>query len=407
MSNTPFRILMVLDHAYPPDVRVENEARSLVEAGFDVSLLALAPDDRPDVENHQGTTVYRAKLPKKVRNVMRGLVSTVPAMDFYLAWRIQQRYTQQPFDAIHAHDLYLVGTALRAGRKLGLPVVADLHENWVEGIKHYAWSSRYPGKLVVNIPRWERTERRWIHAADQLVVVIEEAADRYAEMGVPRERITVVPNTIKLETFRGFEMEEGLVEDLRSPLTLVYTGGIDAHRGLETVVDAMPAILREEPSALLVIVGDGRTREELVARATGLGLGGRVRFEGWQPQARLKSYIAAADICLVPHLKTVHTDATIPHKLFHYMFMSRPVIVTNCRPLERIVTVEQSGLVVPSGDAASLAAAALRLGADPEGCAAMGERGRRAVLERYHWEATAAGLVDLYRDLAHSAFQSS
>ncbi len=399
MSKAPFHILMVLDHAYPPDVRVENEARSLIEAGFAVSLLALAPDDRPEVGDHEGTTVYRDKLPKKLRNVMRGLVSTLPAMDLYLDRRIRQLHARHPFDAVHAHDLYLVGAALRAGRKLGVPVVADLHENWVEGLKHYAWSSRYPGRLAVSIPRWERTERRWVHAADRLVSIIEEQAARYAAMGVPRERIVVTPNTIRMEMFQGVELDEALIERHRSPLTLVYTGGIDAHRGLDTAIDAMPLILRGEPAARLVVVGDGRIRPELEARAAALGLGDAARFEGWQPQPRLKSYIAAADLCLVPHHKTVNTDAGIPHKLFHYMFMSRPVLVTNCRPLERIVEAERAGLVFPSGDAGALAAAALRLAADPAGREAMGERGHQAVLERYHWEATVQGLIEMYGEL--------
>ena len=390
---------MVLDHPYPPDVRVENEARSLVEAGFEVSLLALAPDDRPALDEHEGTTVYRAIVPTKMRNVMRGLVSTLPLMDLYLARQIRGVYEQHPFGALHMHDLYLVGAGLRAGRRLGVPVVADLHENWVEALQHYAWSNRYPGKLVVNIPRWERTERRWVRAADRLVVVIEEAAARYAAMGVPRDRITVVPNTVHLGAFRGFEIEEALVDRLRSRLTLVYTGGIDAHRGLETVVDAMPAILRTEPKARLVIVGDGRTKPELEERAVALGLGERVSFEGWQPQARLKSYIAAADVCLVPHLKTVHTDATIPHKLFHYMFMRKPVVVTNCRPLERIVEDAAAGLVYSSGDAEALTEAVLHLHRNPQACAEMGERGHRAVVEQYHWDATVRGLVAMYDNL--------
>ncbi len=401
------RILMVLDHPYPPDVRVENEARSLVEAGYDVSLLALAPDDRPGVDTHGGATVHRAKVPAKMRNVMRGLVSTVPLMDLYLAREIERLHARHPFDFLHVHDLYLVGAGLRAGRRLGVPVVADLHENWVEALKHYAWSNRYPGKLVVNIPRWERTERRWVRAADRLVVVIEEAADRYAAMGIPRERIAVVPNTVNLDVFRGFELDGGLIERFRSSLTLVYTGGIDAHRGLETVVDAMPAILQAEPAARLVVVGDGRTRPDLEARADALGLGDRVAFEGWQPQARLKSYIAAADVCLIPHLKTVHTDATIPHKLFHYMFMRKPVVTTDCRPLERIVTEEQVGRVVPSGDVAAFAEAVLALSADPEGRRAMGERGHAAVLARYHWDATVTDLLRLYDELSRSAARPS
>ena len=398
-ADTPFRILMVLDHAFPPDVRVENEAVSLIEAGFEVGLLAIGPDERPEREIYRGIRLFRDRLSEQVRNKLRGLAGTMPLLSWYLNRRVQQIYQEFPFDALHIHDLYLFGGGLRAGRKLGVPVVGDLHENWVEALKHYAWSTRFPGKLMVSIPRWERVERRWVNAVDRVIVVIEEARERNLELGVDPEKLIVVPNTIKRAEFESYPVEPELVEAIRSDLTITYTGGFDVHRGLVSVLDAMPLVLKQVPGARLVLVGDGRIRGELEAQATRLGIAEQVRFEGWQPQARLKSYILGSDVCLVPHLKTVHTDATIPHKLFHYMYLERPVVVSNCRPLERIVHEVNAGLVYPAGEAAPLAQAILTLATDPDLAQSMAQRGRAAVLERYHWEATAQDLVQMYEGL--------
>lgn len=395
-------VLMVIDHPFPPDLRVENEVQSLTEAGIEVTVLAIAPDERPQRDVHLGARIVRDRLPKKLRNVMRGLVSTVPLMDRYVARRARALHAERPFDAIHAHDLYLVGGALRAGRGLGVPVVADLHENWVEALRHYAWSNRFPARLVVSLPRWEGTERRWVEAADRLVVVIEEAAERYAAMGIPPERITVLPNYVRLDAFEEDPIDEALVARLRSPFTLVYTGGIDVHRGLETAVRAMPAVLREVPGARLVIVGDGRTKPDLEVLASQEGVAEAVQFEGWQPQPLIRSYTAAADVCLIPHLRTVHTDATIPHKLFHAMATERAVAASDCRPLKRIVGETGAGVVFEAGNAGALAEAVLRLYRDPEARRAMGARGRAAVLARYHWDAVAPRLVELYRTLPGS-----
>ena len=395
----PRRILMVLDHPFPPDVRVENEARTLIEAGFEVALLSIAPDVRPERDVHHGIHLFRDRLPKELRNKLRGLAGTLPLYTWYLARRIRRVHSRWPFDALHLHDLYLFGGGLRAGRRLGVPVVGDLHENWVEALRHYAWSSRAPGKYVVSIPRWERLEKRWVNAVDRLVVVIEEAAARNRALGVPEKKITVVPNTIQLAEFDRYEEDAALIERVRSPLTITYTGGFDVHRGLTSVLEAMPRVLNVCPEARLVLVGDGRIRADLEAEAGRLGIADSVRFEGWQPQEKLKSYIAASDLCLVPHLKTVHTDATIPHKLFHYMYLARPVIASNCRPLERIVEETEAGVVYEAGNAEALAEAVLHLSAQPDVRRAMGERGRRAVLERYNWDATARGLVELYRGL--------
>lgn len=391
---------MVLDHPFPPDARVENEAVSLVEAGFEVTVLSVGPDERPATETYRGIRVVRHRISEGWRNKMRGLAGTVPLLRAFLKRVLVRQHAARPFDALHMHDLYLFGGGLAAGTVLKVPVVGDLHENWVEALKNYRWSTTFPGNLVVSIPRWERIEHRWVNAVDRLVVVIEEAAERNEALGVPPERITVVPNTINRAAFDGFEEDVELMERVRSPLTITYTGGIDDHRGLHAVIDAFPAVRDVHPEARLVIVGEGRIRPELEQRAAALGLGACVWFEGWQPQRRLKSYILASDLCLVPHLKTAHTDATIPHKLFHYMYLERPVAVSNCRPLERIVRETGAGAVFEAGRADVLAETLLALAADPEEARAMGVRGRRAVLDRYHWEATVQDLIAMYRELA-------
>ena len=395
------RVLMVLDHPYPPDIRVENEARTLVEAGHEVTLLQISPDDRPEVDDHEGTRIVRRRIPRRAVNWLRGFAGVTPLMDLYLDREIRKEFAARPFDAIHVHDLYLVGGGLRAGRRLNVPVVADLHENWVEALQHYAWSTRPPGRWVVRIPKWEAVERRWVRAADHLVVPIEEARDRYLSLGVARDRVHVVPNTVELESFDAYPIRPDIVSRTEGPLTLVYTGFIDAHRGVQTVVEAMPTVLARHPEARLVIVGSGSTVHELETQVEQLGLGSRVAFEGYVPQDHIKSYLAGASIALVPHLKTPHTDNTIPHKLFHAMRVGTPVLVSDCAPLKRIVEAERCGEVFASGDPADFARAVGAL-ADPATRERLGARGREAVQARYNWDATVEPLRALYRQLAAS-----
>ena len=390
---------MVLDHPFPPDPRVENEARSLVEAGFGVTILSIAPDTRPKSEKlPSGIEVVRFRLPKEVRNKLRGLSGTLPFLEWLLKWLIPRIHQQRPFDVLHLHDLYLFGGGLKAARKLGIPAVGDLHENWVQALSGYAWSTRFPGKLFVSIPRWKKLERRWLHALDKIVVVVEDAEQRVAALGIEKEKITVVPNTIYLRDFEEYPVDHALADSIRSACTLVYTGGIDLHRGLDTVIRAMP-ILKQTGETRLVIVGDGRTRGDLEELAGKLGVTDCIEFTGWLPQTKLKSYMAGADICLVPHRKSEHTDATLPHKLFHYMFMKRPVLVTNCEPLVRIVEAEECGVVCKSDDPDSMAQALLGLRDNPELRKQMGENGHRAVMERHNWNATVRPMIQMYHDL--------
>ena len=66
-------ILMVLDHAYPPDLRVENEVYTLNKAGFEVTLLSIGPNSCPIVEQSGLARIVRSRIPAQMRNKMRGL----------------------------------------------------------------------------------------------------------------------------------------------------------------------------------------------------------------------------------------------------------------------------------------------------------------------------------------------
>jgi len=390
--------MMVLDQSFPPDLRVENEARTLYESGFDVTVLSIGPDDRGESEDHAGVRIIRLAISGQRRNKMRGLAGTIPFLTIFLKKQLAAQYALRPFDAIHAHDLYLFGGCIEAGKMLGVPVVGDMHENWVEALKHYKWSTSFPGKLVVSIKRWQRLELDWSTQVDHLIVVIEEMAERLAKRGVEPEAITIVPNTIHIAEFDSWPTD--IPSELEKNRTrIVYTGGMDRHRGLEDAIKAMPRVVELVPNAELLLVGDGAVRTELEELSLHLGLTDSIRFVGWQDQARVKGYIASADIGLIPHKKTVHTDHTIPHKLFHYMHLSRPCVVSNCKPLERIVSETGCGKVYESGSPSDLADVLVGLLNDPDARSQMGRAGVEAVRQKYNWDSTATGLATMYSRL--------
>ncbi|MDE2731947.1 MAG: glycosyltransferase family 4 protein [Bacteroidota bacterium] len=397
-NSRPQRILMLLDNTFPPDVRVENEALSLVEAGFEVVLLAIGPDNRPRVEMHRGFTVVRCRIHRKLRDWMRGLSGTIPLLSFFILWQVRRMWRRYPFDAVHAHDLYMCGGALRAARRFGKPVVADLHENWVHVLRHYAWSTRFPGKLFISLRRWRWLERKWVLEAARLLVIVPRTKTRYVQLGVSAHRITVLPNTINVRDFDAYPIDQAVIDELESSFTITYTGTINLHRGLDLLIRALPAVVNA-CHARLVVVGDGRIRSELEALVRQLGIAAHVWFTGWQDQYLLKSFILGSDVCVAPHVKGPHNDAALPHKLFHYMYLKRPVVVTDCAPMQRIVEQHNCGVVTPYGDVNALSSALLELHGNSELRRQMGANGYRAVVERYNWSCSARELVRMYREL--------
>ena len=201
----------------------------------------------------------------------------------------------------------------RAARQLGIPVVGDMHENYPEALRHYAWSTRFPGNVLVSVPRWRCLERAWVGAMDRVVYVAEEMQARCRDFGLPVTHQIVVPNTINVQEVDSCEVSKGLVNELARQYTIVYTGSINLHRGLDVVIRAMRRVT-EHTDALLVIVGEGSTRRELEELAKTVGVADHVRFEGWQSRSLLKSYILGSSVCIAPHVKGPHNDAASPHK---------------------------------------------------------------------------------------------
>lgn len=399
------RIGMFLDHPFPPDPRVANEAHALLQAGHQVVLLCLRHDDsRPKREVSDGLEIRRYDLARSIYRKASALALTVPVYFPILRRALEQELGDAELDALHLHDLPLLGAGLSFGHALGIPVVSDLHENYPAAVATYAYANRFPGKWLISPDRWRRFEQRHLPRADRVIVVVEEAAQRMHGLSIPSERVHIVSNTVRVDEFEGFPRNQELVDDLQRHFSLVYIGGFDRHRGLESVVEALPA-LRERWSELrLVLVGDGATRVALQERARALGVADRVRFEGWKPLSQVPSYIAGASVCLIPHLRSEHTDTTIPHKLFHYMLLERPVLSTDCRPLARILEETRAGVVYRSGDPRDFARA-LELLKNEAQRREMGTRGREAVLERYNWTRTAAELTRLYEELAEERIE--
>src|SRR5207248_6954850 len=121
-------------------------------------------------------------------------------------------------------------------------------------------------------------------------------------------------------------------------------------KGHRYLLDAAPQILDACPSTTFVIVGRGDREAELRAQATRLGLHGRMRFLGFREDAG--ELMSLFDVFALPSLSERLSIA-----LLEAMAAGRPVVATNVGGNPELVTAGETGLLVPAGDARSLAAA--------------------------------------------------
>jgi glycosyltransferase involved in cell wall biosynthesis len=385
--------LYVWQSDYPWDVRAEKVCRALTDEGWAVHLAARNRRWEPSTERLPEALTHR--LPewrwagRRLDRVLQFPAFVNPRW-ISLLWRVARR--ERP-DVIVVRDVPLAPTALWVGRRVGLPVVLDMAENYPAQTRD-AWAAGggRPWDVLVRNPRAvAAVEAYCVRRVDHVVVVVEESADRVAALGVPQERITVVSNTPPRE--RALRPRGRAAERPGGRLELVYLGNLEIPRGLVELIDAVKILRDRSVPVRLTVVGAGRDASLFHARARQAGLTEEdLVFTGYiQSHEEALRVVASADVGVVPSHATEQWQASIPNKLFDYMAAGLPVVTSDTRPCARIVRATGAGDVFAAGDAAALAAAIHRL-TDPTVRLAAGEAGRRAVLARYNWETDASVL---------------
>ena len=393
------RIAKVWDADYPWDVRVEKVCRSLGRE-HEVHLLSRNLKRRPTYEWLDGLHIHRLAFmpwaPDRL-NALMGFPAFFNPLWIRAIWRMARRHHAR---VLIVRDLPLALTSLLVGRALGIPVVLDMAENYAAMIRDLRDSrqDRTGFRLVRNPHLIQLVERIAVRQADHILAVVDESRDRLVKLGVPAAKVSVVMNTPTLAQRQQLGASAGAGSAAGKPgeLVIAYLGVLEAPRGLGIAIQAMREVGRRLPGARLVIIGAGRDEGRFREEARRAGVTDRVEFRGWVEYQEALAQLARCDVGLVPHHVTESWKTTIPNKLFDYMSIGKPVIVSNARPTERIVTEEQCGLVYPDQDAAALAEAIVTMG-DPAVRDACGRRGRAAIVRRYNWETDERRLLGAIR----------
>lgn len=377
------RICKVRDDEYPWDVRVEKICRSLVRAGHHVDLVCRNRRREAVREDRDGVAIHR--LPPMPLGADGPLTFPAFGNPVWLA-AIARVVRRQRSDVILVRDLPLALAGILVGRLTRRPVVLDFAENYPAMLRDF-WpvNRRQPLNWVARNPAVAAAvERVAVRHADHILVVVQEALERVRDLGVPEERLSVVTNTPLPERLVGLDARAREAEAASPTFDIVYLGFLDAARGVDTAIAAMPAVVARVPAARLVVIGSGGDEARLRALALSTGVGEHIRFAGWIPYEAAYEWIARSAVGLVPHRATPSWMTTVPNKLFDYMALAKPVVVSDARPVRRIVEREECGLVFPSGDAEGLAAQVIRL-LDAGLRRRLGDNGREAVRARYNW----------------------
>jgi glycosyltransferase involved in cell wall biosynthesis len=274
-------------------------------------------------------------------------------------------------------------------------LLVDLRDLWPDEV--IAVGAADEGSLGIRALRL--IERSMYRAADSVTCTTPAFMDTVAERGVGSEKRRLLPNGADVELFRPLPRENPIAAQypFGDRFVVMYSGLLGIKHGLETIIDAA-ALLREHKEIVFFLRGEGPRREALEAQVRELGLE-NVLFGGERPIEDVPYLLARADVCVTNLLPDAYLRKIVSVKVFEYLACGKPVVGALAGEGARVLEESGGGIAVAPGDARAIADAVLELQASPERREAMGEAGRRFVVENHSRAAIAARLEELLTEL--------
>lgn len=243
-------------------------------------------------------------------------------------------------------------------------------------------------------------EKYTFDLADAIVVVSWLVKRDLMNMGVPEEKITITPNAVNPSKFHpdvdGAEVRKKY--GLEGKTVVTFVGLFYPWHGVTILAETIPLIIKENPDVRFMLIGDGNERPNVVSAIRAAGVEDCVIFPGMVPHDKVPAFLAASDILVSPHAPFKDFFGS-PTKIFEYMGMGRPIVVSNMGQMGDIIKHDVSGLLVEPGDREGLRDAILRLAADPALRARLGAQARKDAVENFTWSKNAETVVSIYEKL--------
>ncbi len=284
----------------------------------------------------------------------------------------------------------------------------DVVQSWIFAANTYGRvAARLAGVPVVIVAEmavdlWKGRSDRYIDRrlatwCDRLVGNSHAVVDFYRELGVPDDRLAMI--------YSGAEDEEPPLVDARAiraefgfepqAPVILFAGRLAEQKRVDDLLKAVDLLQHVQPDLRTLIVGEGPLRERLEHTARAYDLASRVCFLGHRSD--VPRLMAAADAVVLPS-----SYEGLPNVVLEAMRFRKPVVATAAPGTTELVVDQETGLLVPVGNAMLLARAIRDLVRDPALARRLGEAGRGRVETYFRADAMVAHFADLYENVARA-----
>lgn len=381
-------------HAYYPigEIRVEREARALLEKGYEVDVICLQQQGEPSFSVEDGVNTHRLPV---MRHKGKGVaVQFLEYLAFFVLafFKVTALHFKRKYNIVQVHNLpdFLIFSAL-VPKLMGARLILDLHDLMPEffAARFRSGMNSFPARLL----RWQ--EKLAGMFASHVITVTELWRQTLIERGIPAAKVSVVMNVANDRIFNKSNVKP--VPDT-GHFNLIYHGQLSQRYGIDLALQAVNLLRNEIPEIRFTIHGRGEYLDELKTLADQMGLNEHVRFSTqYMPTMELPQLVGNAQAGIVPYRRDIFTDGILPTKLMEYAALGVPVIAARTTAITAYFDSEMVQYFTPE-DVADLANSIRLLYQDRERLAQYAQNIER-FNQRYNWKIVAAQYVQVVERL--------
>lgn len=390
-GGTGRKILIIVENLPVPfDTRVWQEATTLVENGYTVSVICpKGKGYEKEEEVLAGVHVYRHDL-KTEGSGFVGYIKEYGSALYHEIRLAKKIYKEIGFDVIHGcnppDDIYMVAKHFR---RHGVRYVFDHHDICPE-----LFEAKFGKRGLLYKSQLWLERQTYKHAAFAFVT-----NESYKKIAIERgemdpAKVYVLRSGPKLERLRIQEPKPELKKGRK--YMVGYLGVIGKQEGIPYLLEAARYIRNElhRDDICYGIVGGGTSLEELKTLAVSMGIDDIVTFTGRAPDDVMLDYLNTADICVNPDEYNPMNDKSTMNKVLEYMALGKPIVQFDLT--EGKYSAKEASVYANPNDAVDMGKKIVELLDNPQKRQEMSVYGRKRIIEELSWEHTSKALLAGY-----------
>jgi len=357
-------------------------SKALTRHGHNVHVITLEFPGAPLFEDVEGVKVHRVLIELGHPN----FITWTLIFNHFMEKKVATLGREVNFDVIHVHDWLTAMAGIASKHFINKPLIATVHSTEIgrsQGLHN-------PDSFLIDGIEW------WMTYEAKQVIVCSNSVKSELEnhFHLPPEKVTVIPNGVDIFNFdlnvnrEDVKRRYGIRPDER---IILFVGRLVPQKGVDTLIRAVPHIIKQHRDVRILISGDGWSKGYLEELARSSGFREYIKFLGFIPDSELAKLMASADVLVIPSIYEPFGIVALEG-----MAAGVPVVATNVGGLAEIIEHDRTGVLVYPGNPESIAWGVNRVLSDRKYSNWLVQNARRKVQEAYSWDAIAERTLRIY-----------